>query len=439
MAVAIALCGLVRDHERLTGKLKEWTTWREKGLIDRIVYATWIGEIDRYKGLRQELDAAGVELAEIEEPVLVLKAGHQLHQMAAFHYALSLIPDPNQYVLKTRVDLCGNTDLMFGPFTSGTPLTDDFLKVGIERKILIENAQMLFPFLCADPQFFGRKADLLKMVNFSNEMEFVFNRLAVEQAFFFQPFKSARTFREHFYWNVPHISEIKDEREAQVSFLLEHPKMFVAVKCWWLILSHYFKIGWGDSVEDFQVAHFGDAFLFNRPGIKTIHLDSSDPIFSQQFLDKLVSMIPDEDRAFLMQQMKDTNEAPFSIDSEKFEIYDKFRRRFTTLTSAKAAAMNSRDKRIRGSKQQFFVKDDGANQTYHTQKITELRRTILALEHQLADASGSKQLKSNRMNSMSLHYFLKRMIPPRAVRYIRVKLPYLFEAYLKIIFGNPQN
>ncbi|SNY94428.1 hypothetical protein SAMN04515647_4754 [Cohaesibacter sp. ES.047] len=174
--------------------------------------------------------------------------------MLAYYYGLSVIDD-GQFVLKTRVDLADNTDDMIHEFVNGTTEADDFMGVGIGNRILIENSQMLFPFLNGDAQFFGRKRDLQKMVNLSAEMELVYNRLAVEQTFSLRPFKESKVFQEHFYWNLPHISEIANERSEQVLYILNNKQIARAIKGWWLVLDAYSRWGGGRNVI-FPVARF---------------------------------------------------------------------------------------------------------------------------------------------------------------------------------------
>jgi hypothetical protein len=66
MSISVVICGLVRDADRLMRKIENYKDWREQGLVNQIIYATWINEVDRYAGLRKNLRDAGVMVLEIE-------------------------------------------------------------------------------------------------------------------------------------------------------------------------------------------------------------------------------------------------------------------------------------------------------------------------------------------------------------------------------------
>lgn len=421
MAVSVVICGLVRDAGRLMSKVLNYRDWREQQVVDQIVYVTWIGEIDSYPGLRKELRNAGVKILEIEEPRLVLKGGHQLHQMAAFHYGLSVLQDKNQFVLKTRVDLADNHEAMLHDFAEGTPVADDFGGFGLRHKVLIENAQMIYPFLCGDAQFFGHIEDLRKLVNMSAEMEIVFNRLAVEQTFFFEPFSDCRLLRRHFYWNLPHISEIADRRDEQIATLMDSPSMAVAIKAWWVILDSYFKIGWGPYNESVPVLDdVFHAFSFDE-NTKMIGGDRSDVIANHSFVTALGNLLHENEINDLKKLICDRGpDNPFAIDQGQFDEYDSFLRKFSDLPAAKAVRANSGMSTIRGAAQHFFVKsaNDDASKRYHEQ-ITALRRENDYLR---------KELNITLTNS-AFHRILSRVLPRKVIDFFKYKAPFFTNIY----------
>ncbi len=432
MAISVVICGLVRDHGRLSAKLTHYCNWRDQGHIDRIIYATWIGEIDRYRGLRRELEQANVAIVEIEEPRLVLKGGHQLHQMLAYYYGLSLVEDETQYVLKTRVDLADNTDAMVHEFVHGTPPADDFMGVGIGRRILVENSQMLFPFLNGDAQFFGRKCDLLKLINLSAEMELVYNRLAVEQSFFFEPFKHCRVFQEHFYWNLPHISAIAHKRAEQIQYILHRPEMARAIKGWWLVLDAYFKVNWGEAMP-FAGSPFRsieEAFAYDGEG-KFIGAEKSDVIAHDAFVKALVAVLPEAEKEALKAQLLERSSGqPLEVAPAVFDVYEAFRKSFSDLPAAKATPRGSAQRVITGAAQHFFVKDpvDSASTRYHEQ-ITNLRRENDYLK---------KQLNISLTHS-PLHRLLNRALPPKFIIFMRYKMPWVTSFYMRYLMRRRAN
>lgn len=417
--ISIVICGLVRDAQRLRTKVKEYAEWRSAGLVDQIIFSTWIGELPRFPDLEKFLSDNGVELVEVEEPRLVLKGGHQLHQMVSFHYGLSALSNQDQFVLKTRVDLAENTKHMEFDFRAGTPLTKDPLSVGLKNKIIVEYAQLLYPFLCGDAQFFGHVKDLQRLVNMSNKFEVIYNRLAVEQTFFFNPFSQVRIFQEHFFWNLPHISEAPKNKSSQLEFLFAEPSMLEPVLHWWNVLNAYFKIGWGDQ-ENYPRPKLSDipsAFAYNSAE-KSINADSSDCISHSSFLSSLTEINPIglESTAKLEKVALEKTD----VQKNRFETFERFRKEFSDLPSPKGAHAANQKIKVYGAAQHFFVKDalDDAASRYHDQ-VTFLRRENDQL----------KKLLNVGSSTTSVHSLISKFLKPETIMRLRRKHPKLAMFY----------
>lgn len=449
----IIICGLVRNQTKLVDKIDMYYQWRQEGFVDQIIYSTWIGEVDQYSGLREFLKKKDVKLIEIREPKLILKGGHQLHQMIAFHYGLSMIEDDDKYVLKTRVDLAEISPHMPDFFKSGMEISNDFANVGIKNKILIEYAQMMYPFLCADAQFFGRKGDLKKLVNMSNEMELIYSRLAVEQTFFFQPFSKIKLFREHFYWGLPHISEIAKNRDDQVKFVSESHYIKDVLKAWWMVLDNYFQIGWGTIEETHFPNTIQECFEYNgsfnsmnqnlnndqefttqwdssnEARAKMVgEYDKSDVIVLSIFAKHLVSLIDQEEQKeirALCAAREHSN--PFNIEIKKYEEYEKYRQLFSDLPAPRATLSNASQYVIDGCVQHMFVKDhnDTASSRYHAQ-ITHLRRENDMLRREL----------NLQIGHTKIHQILNRMLSNQTKEFIKYKLPWVADFYARLFMNK---
>lgn len=423
MAISVVICGLVRSQEKLLTKLQNYFDWREQGRVDEIVYSTWIGEIDSYSGLRKILETKNVKMIEVEEPRLVLKGGHQLHQMLAFYYGLSALKNQDQFVLKTRVDLADNHASMLHEFEFGTSEANDFAGVGIKKKILVEYAQMLYPFLCGDAQFFGHINDLKKLVNLSAEMELLYNRLAVEQTFFFNPFKELALFKQHFYWNLPHISEISDRRNEQIADVITNESIVRAIQGWWFILDNYFKIGWGPTLPDtIPFTSIQDAFKYKGHD-KLIGDDFSDVIVNQSFVTSLIGLFTEEEANSILEDVSNNeNYNMLAIPKNVFNDYQGFLKKFSDLPAAKAVCCQNNRLIISGATQHFFVKDenDSASKRYHEQ-ITALRRENEILR---------KTQNINFSNSL-IHRVLNRHLSRKTIDFLKYKCPQLTDFYAR--------
>jgi hypothetical protein len=409
----------------MISKVTNYCDWHDQGIVDQIIYSTWSGELNRYPGLRKTLGEYGVTILEIEEPRLILKGGHQLHQMLALHYGLAALNNPDQFVLKTRVDLADNHELMLYDFIHGTSKADDFGGFGLKHRILVEYAQMLYPFLCGDAQFFGHLCDLQKMLNLSAEMELIMNRLAVEQTFFFHPFRDSKYFQQHFFWNLPHISEIANCRDEQLKVVFDSPTLGNAIKAWWLMLDSYFKLGWGDYCE--KIPNFSsifDAFAFNGEE-KIIGSDKSDVMVRHSFVSALKELIPQDEKEYLKILISQKGRAnPFAIEKVVFDAYEGFRECFSDLCSPKAVALGDRRFKISGAAQHFFVKNtkDEANHYYHEQ-ITYLRRENDFLKKKL----------NITLTSSFFHRFLNRLLPRQCIEYLKSRMPWVVDFYVRYL------
>jgi len=427
---SIVICGLVRDEDRLRAKIRLYHEWLKNGHILDIVYSTWIGEVDRYPGLREYLSQLSVKIIEIEEPKLILKGGHQLHQMLAMHYGLEAAL--GTYVLKTRVDLCDDSDAMLGPFRLGTNPANDFLNVGIANKILIETARLELPFLCTDAQFFGKKADLMRLVSLSAEFELLYNNMAVEQCFFFNPFRELGIFKTHFYWNLPHFSEINKQRFEQYQEIISSEILLNVMIAWWVILDQYFQIGWQQkTVAEDDFNSILEAFELDGEDKWISKGDGSGVIQNSAFVSKLIAIIGDSRIEEVKSAIHSYNRiSPVSIPQYLFDYYESYRERFSKIETPKACSEGVSIKKIKGAAQHFFVKDDNdkASTRYHEQ-ITYLRREIDVLQHQLSGA----------LEQTLLHRFLILTVPRRVREFLAKQAPILTRFYSKNLMKKNKN
>lgn len=419
----IVLTGLVRDESKLINKLNQFQNWQQRGLVSGVYISTWIGEIDKYPGLRNKLMAYDLTLLELEEPKLVLKGGHQLHQMLTLHYGLEAITNKESYVLKTRVDLADNIEAMTWEFGNGLPESEDFLNIGIEKKILVEYSQLLFPFLMGDAQFFGKLKDLRLLVNLSTEMELLYSRLAVEQTFFFNPFREIGLFKDFFYWNLPHIADQNIKRPAQLAAIANSQYFQNIISSWLLVTDSYFKVGWGSDQGEkksfsIEAALASDDLLLQGP-------DGSFLIQKSSEVRALLNSISPTKVARLKRSLLAQGAGPFNISDNIYKELENFRKNYSTLSSARVGKINrKRTLTIRGVVQHLFVADsDSALESYRNQ-VTYLRRENDALQRRIGMTARQSWIHSQLIKSIDI----------RTLEKMKTKFPKLFDAYQKYVW-----
>ena len=67
------ITGRVRDEPRAIEVLRDLSEMRMRGLVDRIIIATWRDELARYPELGQLIDRANIEIVQMQAPEMSLQ------------------------------------------------------------------------------------------------------------------------------------------------------------------------------------------------------------------------------------------------------------------------------------------------------------------------------------------------------------------------------
>lgn len=241
----VIICGLVRDRQLFNTKLEKLCQWQNEGLISGIVYSTWIREIDKYKGLRQQLETAGIKTVEIQEPNLRLP-GHLLHQMKTIYYGLEACPEES-YVLKIRPDLC-NLGINLIPVLSGevdlkVDDSEDWPRIFQER-LVIMGGFVTAPFYINDIMFYGSKQDVKKLIHFDLRYEVLYSATGPEQWFHAHPFIDTFQIFASYFPIYPGIFHNNREKAVKyIDYFLSSPFLLKVFLTYVLILSRYYRVG----------------------------------------------------------------------------------------------------------------------------------------------------------------------------------------------------
>src|ERR1700723_1086829 len=111
-SITVLLVGQVRNQHVLLRTVENLAAFRDKGLVNRVSLSTWTGEIPKISHLLPQLDAAGVTVKWVDEPVANLSApGNIVNQMRGVDLALETVED-TAWVLRARPDLLVDRDLV---------------------------------------------------------------------------------------------------------------------------------------------------------------------------------------------------------------------------------------------------------------------------------------------------------------------------------------
>ena len=173
---------------------------RDRGLVDKLVWASWDHEIESNPDVAEMLSGVNAIILALKPPSLKM-TGHILHQMKTLLFGLKIFDD-NEYVLKIRADLSNfsvsRMESLFKRYFEASHI--DYLDWPhmFDEKIMIEGGFIYVPFYHNDITFLGKVADLKKLCNMDIRFDIEYTSMAPEQWFFFKPFESIKIFRDYF-------------------------------------------------------------------------------------------------------------------------------------------------------------------------------------------------------------------------------------------------
>ena len=169
-AIDVIFTGLLRTPELFQASLADLAALRRRGVVGRVIFATWPSEDLGAPALHSALDAAAVEVITSEPPAQ--GPGNIWHQMKSLELGLAAV-DRRTRVLKTRTDLhivpafiehLAAGGISLAKLYGGTPGS-------LGEKIWLPWFEITKPGYMADECMFGRATDLKRLVNFDNSYD----------------------------------------------------------------------------------------------------------------------------------------------------------------------------------------------------------------------------------------------------------------------------
>lgn len=164
----VVFCGLVRAPDLFKKSIGELSVLRKKGLVDKIILSTWIGEVDKYSGLREFMKKNKVIVIESKEPE-VSGLGHVWNQMISLDTGLKKC-SKDSFVLKTRPDVYVNPKFIEKLIKNKEKTLK--IKKNLPRgnvfkyRVWVPSFELRVPFYVSDIVFYGHHSDVKKLVNF---------------------------------------------------------------------------------------------------------------------------------------------------------------------------------------------------------------------------------------------------------------------------------
>jgi hypothetical protein len=177
MRRALVICGLIRDPVRFAAYLDGVLRLARPDL--RVIFSSWIGELDRYPDIAARLAALGAEIFEQSQPDLKLP-GHILHQVMTLDLGLSLLDD-DVFVLKVRPDICGVADVQEFMALQPEPAGTGRLASPFGHRVNVVGMFGAHPLYINDIIFAGMAGDLRRLCLLPFAFGLKYPRLAPEQ------------------------------------------------------------------------------------------------------------------------------------------------------------------------------------------------------------------------------------------------------------------
>ena len=163
------ICGSIRDTFELKLLLNRLIEARLHGQLDGIVISTWDTQKNKHPELFKSFESANIIVVELNElPEIPFCNSSYTVQALQLLKGIECVPN-NAYILKCRTEFCLELVNRFLDYE----LIDlsirkrDIFNIDFEKKIWVNGVRGIQPFFSADRSFFGKKNDILKMIDLS--------------------------------------------------------------------------------------------------------------------------------------------------------------------------------------------------------------------------------------------------------------------------------
>lgn len=254
-SITVLLVGQVRNKHVLLRMAENLAVLRGKGLVDQVILSTWTNEILKIRHLLPQLDAAGVTVKWVQEPVANLSApGNIVNQMRGIDLALEAVED-TAWVLRARPDLWFDFDFVVSLATADMSL-DEPGGTALTHKIWTPFVELCQPMCMSDIAFFGHYTDFVKLQGFDSFHEVAGTNLGTSLGMkplvsfdseirrYTPAFQSAYpVLREYYRLSNRFFLGIHELRHAMLAKLYDEDYYWQYMAAYFDILKKYFRIG----------------------------------------------------------------------------------------------------------------------------------------------------------------------------------------------------
>ncbi|WP_424360154.1 hypothetical protein [Methylocystis parvus] len=186
----ILVCGKIREQGEFQREIDRYLQWRAAGLVERIVFSSWVEDFHAHRAVFDALERNGVEIVISEQPRLKI-VGHAFHQLKSIDAGLTLF-GADDLILRTRTDkVFTGFDLAFtlNRFASAPPPGEGS---PFSKRLTIQVSVPFQPYFFNDMVFLGLKRDIAKLASFDLWFDLRGTIMNPEQIIHFGPFSRMR-------------------------------------------------------------------------------------------------------------------------------------------------------------------------------------------------------------------------------------------------------
>ena len=268
--ISVVVTGLVRNKELFSRSLD---SLRGLAGVGDIVLSTWDTEAQENATILAEFQhKQGLKIIAVPEPDKW--SGNLLSQMKSLYVGLNQVP-ADSYVLKTRTDVYIEPEALRHAFEKDLALTpaQNFSQVRhpFNEKVCVWGVEATSPFYIHDLFFFGRHADISKLVNMDIRYDLLYqmSKEKIHIRRFLHPFLHEFPIFEKFL-HIEHVLGNTDKfpveyRYAVLEKLLEDEAYILIMALYFRVVGTYFTNDWGKE-NVFTWSNIPDQIEF-QPGM----------------------------------------------------------------------------------------------------------------------------------------------------------------------------
>ena len=248
--VFVVVTGLVRDPQLFSRSL---SSLRSLSAVSEIILSTWDTEVQENASILSEFQHKhGITIIANPEPDKW--NGNLLSQMKSLYAGLNHVPE-GSYVLKTRTDVCIEPDALRYVFEKDLTLkpSQNFSQIRhpFDEKVCVWGVEATSPFYIHDLFFFGRHADISRLVNMDIRYDVLYelSKEKIHIRRFLHPFLHEFPIFEKFL-HIEHVLGNTDKfpveyRYAVLERLLADEDYIFLMALYYKVVGTYFTNDWG--------------------------------------------------------------------------------------------------------------------------------------------------------------------------------------------------